>query len=44
MKSWKLSQLLLAGSIIMSALFWIAGLQFFFIFLFIPILPFLSGP
>jgi hypothetical protein len=44
MKSWKISLLLLAGSIIMSALFWRAGLPFFFLFLFIPILPFLSGP
>lgn len=42
MKSWKLSVLLLAGSLIVSVLFWMAGLPFFFLFLFIPLLPFLS--
>lgn len=39
MKSWTLSLLLLSGSIALSALFWIAGLPFFFLFLFIPFLP-----
>lgn len=44
MKSWKLSLLLLAGSIIVSVLSWMAGLPLFLIFLFVPLLPFLSGP
>ncbi|RPI36090.1 MAG: hypothetical protein EHM53_12950 [Methanoregulaceae archaeon] len=39
MKSWTLSLLLLSGSIALSALFWIAGLPFFFLFLVIPFLP-----
>jgi len=38
-KSWKLSLFLLAGSIAISALCWIAGLPFFFLFLFVPLLP-----
>jgi hypothetical protein len=42
-RSWKISLLLLAGSIMMSALFWMIGLPFFFIFLFVPLLSFLSG-
>lgn len=44
MKPWKLSLILLAGSIVLSVLFLEAGLPFFFLFLFIPIIPFLSGP
>jgi hypothetical protein len=43
MKSWKLSLLLLVGSLIISAIFWMAGLPFFFIFLFIPLVPLLFG-
>lgn len=43
-KSSKISLILLAGSIIISALFWIAGLPFFFFFLFVPLIPFLSSP
>jgi hypothetical protein len=39
MKSWTLTLLLLSGSIVLSALFWIAGLPFFFLFLVIPFLP-----
>jgi hypothetical protein len=44
MKSWKLSLLLLVGSLVISAIFWMAGLPFFFLFLFFPLLPFLSRP
>jgi hypothetical protein len=43
-KSLKLSLILLAGSVAVSVLFWIAGFPFFFLFLFIPLIPFLSGP
>ena len=31
--------ILLLGSVIISALFWITGLPFFFIFLFVPLIP-----
>jgi len=34
--------LLLAASVIASAAFFLAGLPFFFLFLFIPLIPFLS--
>jgi len=44
MKPWKLSLILLAGSVLMSVLLWSAGLPFFFLLLFIPLVPFLSGP
>jgi hypothetical protein len=43
-KPWKLSLILLAGSIVLSGLFLIAGLPLFFLFLFIPLFPFLSNP
>jgi hypothetical protein len=43
MKSWIISMFLLPGSVIMSALFWIAGLPFFFLFLFIPLIPLIFG-
>ncbi len=43
MKSWKLSLVLLAGSLVVTAVFWMIGLPFFFIFLFVPLIPFLSG-
>jgi hypothetical protein len=41
MKSWKLSVILLAGSLVTSAIFWFAGLPFFFLFLFVPLIPFI---
>ena len=41
MKSWKLSLLLLAGSLALSVAFWMIGMPFFFLFLFVPLLPFL---
>jgi hypothetical protein len=40
----KLSLILLAGSIIISMLFWMAGFPFFFFFLVIPIIPSLLRP
>ena len=33
---------LFAGSILLSAIFWLAGIPFFVAFLFIPFIPFLS--
>ena len=44
MKPWKLSLILLGGSLLLTVLFWMTGLPFFFLFLFIPLIPFLSGP
>jgi hypothetical protein len=38
-KAWKLSLLLLAVSIVLSSLFWIARFPFFFLFLVVPLLP-----
>jgi hypothetical protein len=43
MESWKLSLVLLAGSLALTAVLWMMGLPFFFLFLFVPLLPFLSG-
>ncbi|OPX67711.1 MAG: hypothetical protein A4E36_01550 [Methanoregulaceae archaeon PtaB.Bin009] len=39
-----LSLILLAGSLLASAALWLAGMPFFFLFLFIPLIPFLSRP
>jgi hypothetical protein len=41
MDSWKLSAALFAGSLILTVVLWIIGLPFFFLCLFIPIIPFL---
>lgn len=41
MKPWKLSAILLAGSLALTAALWMSGLPFFFFFLFIPIIPLL---
>ncbi len=38
------SLILLAGSLLVTAAFWLAGMPFFFLFLFIPLIPFLSRP
>lgn len=38
-----ISAFLLAGSILVSAILFLAGLPFFFLFLFIPLIPFLRG-
>ncbi|MFA5267506.1 MAG: hypothetical protein WC379_06000 [Methanoregula sp.] len=43
MKSWTICLILLLGSVIMSALFWIAGLPFFFLLLFVPLIPLVFG-
>lgn len=43
MKPWKLSLILLSGSLALTAIFWMLGLWFFFLFLFVPLLPLLSG-
>src|SRR5208337_2114452 len=39
MKPWKLSLLLLAGSLAVTVLLWYLGLPFFFVFLFVPLAP-----
>jgi uncharacterized membrane protein len=39
-KRWLIAGGLLAGSLLMSAIFWVLGLPFFFAFLFIPFIPF----
>jgi len=41
MESWKLSLILFAGSAALTVVLWMTGLPFFFLFLVIPILPFL---
>jgi hypothetical protein len=40
-KTWQIGLILLAGSLAVSLLFWSFGLPFFFLFLCIPIIPFL---
>jgi hypothetical protein len=42
-KPWKLSLILLFGSLALTAVFRMIGLPFFFLFLFVPLLPFLTG-
>lgn len=42
MKPWKTSFFLLAWSLVLTALLWMTGLPFF-LFLFLPLIPFLSG-
>jgi hypothetical protein len=37
-----LASILLAGSLLLSLLFWLWGIPFFFAFLLIPVIPFLS--
>ena len=43
MNSWKLSLLLFIGSILITAVLWALGLPFFFLFLFLPLLPYFPG-
>jgi hypothetical protein len=38
-----MSLILLAGSLAVTVAFWMIGLPFFFLFLFVPLIPFLSG-
>lgn len=40
---WKLSLILLAGSLALTLFLWMIELPFFFLFLFIPFIPFFSG-
>jgi hypothetical protein len=42
MRSWKLSLILLAASLAGTAISWMIGLPFFFLFLVVPLIPFLS--
>jgi hypothetical protein len=42
MKPWKLSLILFAGSIAITAVLWALGLPFFFLILFLPLIPFFS--
>jgi hypothetical protein len=44
MKSWHLSLILFMASFAITALFWTLGLPFFFVFLFIPLIPLLWQP
>lgn len=39
MKPWKTSIILFAGSLVLTAFFWMLGIPFFFLFLFIPLIP-----
>jgi hypothetical protein len=39
-RNWMISAGLLAGSLLLSAIFWILGFPFFIAFLFIPFIPF----
>jgi hypothetical protein len=41
MKRWILSLILLAGSLAVTAILWLSGLPFFFLFLFVPFIPFM---
>jgi hypothetical protein len=42
MKTWKASLILLIGSLAVTLLMWFWGLPLFFLFLFVPLLPFLG--
>jgi hypothetical protein len=42
MKPWIMSLILLSGSLALTAVLWMLGLPFFFVFLFIPLIPFLG--
>jgi hypothetical protein len=39
MKSWQMSLILFVGSLIVTGIFWILGMPFFFVFLFFPLIP-----
>lgn len=43
MDTWKTSMILLCASVAVTLLLWWIGLPFFFLFLFIPLIPFLGG-
>jgi hypothetical protein len=40
MKAWHLSGILLIGSLLLTAILWLMHLPFFFLFLFVPLIPF----
>ena len=44
MKPWTISLLILAGSLALTAFLWMMGFPFFFLFVFIPVIPFLFNP
>ena len=44
MKPWVMSLILLAGSLVLTVFLWMIGLPIFFLFLFVPFIPFLSSP
>lgn len=43
MKPWKISLILFAGSLVLTGFFWMLGLPFFFLLLFIPLIPLFTG-
>ena len=40
MKPWEISLILFIGSLVITIAFWMLGLPFFFVFLFLPLAPF----
>ncbi len=42
-RTWVLSLLLLSGSLALTVILWSIGLPFFFLFLFVPLIPLLTG-
>ena len=40
MKAWEISCILFLGSLVITIVFWMIGLPFFFVFLFLPLVPF----
>jgi hypothetical protein len=44
MKLWTLSLILVIGSLVITAVLWALGLPFFFLFLFIPLIPLFRKP
>jgi len=42
MKAWHLSLILLVGSLLITIVMWLMHLPFFFLFLFVPLIPFFS--
>jgi hypothetical protein len=41
LKTWQLAVILLGASLLITAILWSIGLPFFFLFIFIPLIPFL---
>ena len=42
MKAWHVSLILLVGSLLITTVMWLMHLPFFFLFLFVPLIPFFS--